>query len=103
MTTIHDWETYPDICTIVFRELTKERKLKIFEMSSRKNQHPELIAYLKTPGLMMVGYNSIEYDYPITHFCLKNPNATYKEIYAESQRVINAEFSSIPEWNIMIP
>ena len=81
MTAVYDIETYPNICTFVFRELTKERELKIFEISSRKNQLSELILYLKTPGLVLVGYNSIEFDYPILHFILKNPNCTLNQIY----------------------
>lgn len=103
MTTIHDWETYPNICTVVFRELTRERKLKIFEMSSRRNDLPELISYLKTPGLLMVGYNSMDFDCPITHFILENPKATVKQIYDKAQSLINSEYSALPDWKIKIP
>lgn len=59
----------------------------------------------------MIGFNNINYDYPLLHYILTN----YKDwsifrmydileaIYDESQRIVNADFSSIPYWKVMIP
>lgn len=103
MTWIYDIETYPNVFTFVFKQVfCRERNLKIFEISSRKNDKRELISFLKT-DLLLVGYNNLEFDYPILHFILENPNCTIEELYNESQRIINSEFSSVPQWKVKIP
>jgi hypothetical protein len=103
MICVYDIETYPNIFTFVFRELTKQRKLKIFEISSRKNDLPELISYLKQ-NLMLIGYNCLYFDYPILHYILEHPNCTLDEMYNYVQtKIIGSDYPAIQSWNIKIP
>tara|TARA_R110000851_G_scaffold78000_5_gene172073 strand:+ start:11971 stop:13929 length:1959 start_codon:yes stop_codon:yes gene_type:complete len=100
---VYDIETYPNIFTFVFRKVG-ERELKIFEISSRKNQIRELILFLKTRNLRLIGYNNVAFDYPVLHYILKNPNTTLQEMFDYVQEsIIGSEFPVIPEWNIVIP
>lgn len=78
---VYDIETYPNIFTFVFREVTRERNIKIFEISSRRNDKPELISFLKQKGLTLIGYNNVYFDYPILHQLLKKPNITLTQLY----------------------
>lgn len=59
----------------------------------------------------MIGFNNINYDYPLLHYILNhyeewniwNIDYTLTKIYEESQRIIDEDWSSIPEWNVKIP
>lgn len=101
---VYDLETYPNIFTFVFRLVGKKRELKIFEISSRKNDILGLISFLKQRNLRLIGYNNVYFDYPILHYILKNPDATLEEMFDYVQNdIIGSEFPAIPEWEIMIP
>ena len=44
---IWDIETYPNCATFCFADVT-ERKIKVFEISSRKDQRTEMFNHLRT-------------------------------------------------------
>ncbi len=109
---IYDIECFPNFHSYVGIDKDKgsESTPSIFEISERKNQ---IKAYLRHLDSLngMIGFNNISYDYPLLHYILTNRkklvNMKYDEInkllYSESQRIINAEWSSIPEWEVLIP
>lgn len=104
MIAVYDFETYPDVCTVVFKEVSKEKRILKFEISSRKNDLPELILYLRQPNLCLVGYNNAYFDYPVTHFVLTETNVTAKTIFDYVQnKIIPSKYSIIPFWKVLIP
>lgn len=103
MICIYDIETYPNIITFVFKNVITNQYY-VFEISSRKNNLRELILFLEQKGLMLIGYNNNEFDYPILHYILNNRNCTILQLYNHIQsKIIGNEYSSIPEWQVKIP
>ena len=103
MICVYDIETYPNIFTFVFKDI-KNGKFFKFEISSRKNQLQELILFLKTKNLKLIGYNNVYFDYPILHFILTERIINLKRLYNFVQnKVIGSEFPNVPEWKIKIP
>tara|TARA_R110000796_G_scaffold114269_2_gene225964 strand:+ start:2173 stop:4134 length:1962 start_codon:yes stop_codon:yes gene_type:complete len=101
---VYDIETYPNIFTFVFRLVGEERELKIFEISKRKNELPELVQFLRRKGLKLIGYNNVAFDYPILHFILRNPNTNLYALFNYVQnKIIGSDFPIIPKWDIVIP
>lgn len=58
-----------------------------------------------------IGFNNLNYDYPILHFILENYEKWFmfelkqitNLIYQKSCKIINTEFPEIPRWQIRIP
>lgn len=67
-----------------------------FEISPRMNQLNELLMhlnYLQNCKVHMVGYNSLNFDYPILHHILNNAyTTTYQSIYLKAQEIVNTRF-----------
>lgn len=117
---IYDIETYPNVFT--FSAIYMNGKGKVaFEISDRKNQIDELIEFLrnvKRTQCRMVGFNNINFDYPVVHFILTKAKDAFKrnkpvkvtaaQIYDEAMRLINKSsddrFSSkIKDADVIIP
>jgi hypothetical protein len=90
---IYDIETYPNVCTFCFAD-TVERKMKVFELSSRKDQREEMFVYLRNiykNKYRLVGFNNVGFDYPVVHKLLTNQHMTVKQVYDYAMTVIKAE------------
>jgi hypothetical protein len=109
---IYDIEQFPNLHT--YTGINKDNGVKsdpvVFEISERKNEIKEYVKHLLNLS-GMIGFNNIAYDYPMIHYILKNKKKLFlldfisinKLLYNESQRIIDAEFSSISEWEVIIP
>lgn len=90
---VYDIETYPNCFSLCIAD-TKERKIKVFEISSRKDQRNEMFNHLRTLYRnrdRMVGFNNVGFDYPVLHWLLKNQKATVKQIYDKAMEIIWSE------------
>lgn len=69
---VYDLETYPNVFTFSFRKVEVEGVItrRIFELSERKDEIEELVEFLKQDKLVLIGYNSVSFDYPILHYIL---------------------------------
>lgn len=91
---VYDTEVYPNIFLFAgkFRGMSEVHQ---FEISDRKNQLQELIAflsYLKNLGVEMVGYNNIEYDNVFIQEIMTNPYLfTYQKAFQISQQIITSQ------------
>jgi len=83
---------------------------KMFVIWHKRNDLPALLDHLDTlKG--QIGYNNLEFDYPVIHHILKNRDKflTYtgkrlaKEIYKKAQKVIDELFSMVKEVEVLIP
>jgi len=89
----YDIETYPNIFTLVAKHEPTGGWVS-FEMSDRKNQSRELIAFLvscRDNSVEMVGYNNLGFDYPVTHHFMLNCDrgVGYKDLYEKAQAIID--------------
>src|SRR5690606_1225279 len=82
----------------------------MFYIHEDVNQLSSLLDHLD--GLKgMIGYNNLEFDYPIIHFLMISreellqlpTEKLIKAIYAKSQEIINETYSQIPDRNVLIP
>lgn len=110
---IYDIEQFPNFhsYTGISKEDGDTKSVTIFfEISERKNQIKEYITHLRSlTG--MIGFNNLNYDYPMIHYILQNEylfsqynsEQINRLLYKKSQEIINADWSSIPEWEVIIP
>lgn len=100
---VWDEETYPNIYTNCIADL-QERKIKVFEISTRKDQRNEMFEYLrevyKNKG-RMIGFNNLGFDYPVLHMLLKNKTMTVKEIYDYAMKVIQSGYTD-DKWRFVV-
>jgi len=104
-TWIHDLETYPNCFIAVFYN-KDTLEWKIFEISDRKNEINELRLFLNSPGLQLIGFNNINFDYPVLHNTILSNSKTIwtsYNIYKEVVKVIENKYSTIWDNQIKIP
>lgn len=99
---IYDIETYPNCFQIVFYNI-KTFKWKVFEISDRLNEEEKLKEFLKS-GISLIGFNNINFDYPLLHHTLlKNKTNTAQEIFEVAETIINSKYSAIWDNQVKIP
>lgn len=65
---VFDIETYPNFFLVVFYSLSEDKHY-LFEISQRKDDTISLATFLKkNKGCSFIGFNCINYDYPMIHF-----------------------------------
>ncbi len=100
---VFDLETYPNFFLAVFFNVdTKE--WKTFEISDRLNQIERLRIFLYSNNLKLIGFNNINFDYPILHHTiLKHTNWSSESIYKIVKEIINSKYSAIWDNETKIP
>lgn len=91
---VYDLESYPNIWTCCIADVAT-RKLKVFEVSSRKDQREEMFEYLRNIRRqkgVMVGFNNNSYDYPLLHQFLKNKEMTPSELFEYGNKIIKSSY-----------
>lgn len=77
---VYDIETYPNCFTLcIVRDDGKH--LKVFEVSDRKNEIEgvfKCLDYLSSSGDDMVGFNNLNFDYPVLHKVIETKAALLK-------------------------
>ena len=66
---VYDIETYPNVFLVCFIHVETQTRLT-FEISQRRNDLIELLRFLKhcqNVNEWMVGYNNLNFDYPVVH------------------------------------
>jgi hypothetical protein len=91
---IYDLEVYPNIF-VLGGKFRGERKYQQFEISDRVNELNGLISwlsYLRNAQVEMIGFNNLEYDYPMTHELMTNPYLfTFEHAFNCSQQIITSQ------------
>lgn len=91
---VYDLESYPNIWTCCIADI-QTRKLKVFEVSTRKDQREEMFEYLRNIRRqkgVMVGFNNNGYDYPLLHQFLKNKSMTPSELFEYGNKIIKSTY-----------
>lgn len=101
---IYDIETFQNCFTITLYEIEKDIYYQ-FVISSLRNDIDKLaiyLTYLFDNNFYMVGFNNINFDYPVLHEIIENEIDDANTIYAIAQNIIKQEYSSIAEWQTHI-
>ena len=91
---VYDIETFPN-CFLLGIADVEERKIKMFEISTRKDQREEMFEYLRfvyQQKGMLVGFNNLAFDEPVVQFLLKNKKLKVGEIYEYAMKVIQSSY-----------
>lgn len=100
---VWDIETYPNVFTCCIADM-QTRKMKVFEISYRKDQRNEMFEYLRgirRAGGYMVGFNSCQFDYPVLHKLLTNKQMTVADIYDFAMAIIKS-MNSDNKWQYVV-
>lgn len=91
MTEIYDIEVFPNFfCYTSY--CVEEKKFYTFEISERKNQWSELKDRLKQ-NLLMVGFNNVNYDWPVLETMLRTGKTNNFELFKLSSEIIDRTFT----------
>lgn len=101
---VYDLETYPNFFLAVFKCIITGEYL-YFEISDRKNQTFLLKLFLEKQVKGLIGFNNLNFDYPVLHNTLLKTNRKFEpqEIYSEVEKIINSKYSAIWDNQIKIP
>lgn len=100
---IYDLETYPNYFLAVFKSIST-KKLYYFEISDKINQNKELYEFLHFKCKGLIGFNNLNFDYPVLHnTVLISTKQTAETIYKQVVNIINNKYSSIWEQDVIIP
>lgn len=104
MTYIYDLETYPNFFLASFKCILTNNFYE-YEISDRKSDIKELREFLYQKDLKLIGFNNINFDYPVLHNSIlkNNNNWTAEQIYKEVESIINNKYSSIWDNQTKIP
>lgn len=99
---VYDIEVYPNVFTCTF--MSTEGKSRCYEISDRKNELGPLRSFvikMEKVGSRMIGFNNINYDYPVLHYLLTElsdmamePGHICRKLYQKSQSIIEAPFNA---------
>jgi len=101
---IYDLETYPNMFLASFKCIITNKYYE-FEISDRKSDIVELRKFLYQKGLKLIGFNNLNFDYPVLHNSILKDKTDWNanQIYKQVELIINSEYSAIWENQIKIP
>lgn len=97
----YDIECLQNVFTLTAINADKPTSKLVFEISPRRNDIKRLVKWvnwLVLKDAVMIGFNSVHYDYPMLHFLMKqlsvNDNAKLltKQLYEKSQRIFQDSY-----------
>jgi hypothetical protein len=106
---IYDLEQFENIHTATFMNRDDTEDVRAFVIHTARNDARSYYRFLQTEVLGLIGFNNINFDYPLLHFFMMlmqgfslgrdeiNAEMLNNLLYDEAQRIINAEYSSIQE------
>lgn len=89
---VYDIETFPNCFTLAMECLTTDTAA-LWEISHFRDDRRELMQWfnwLHTTQTPMIGFNSLNFDYPVIHHIFNNPQATVEQIYEFAMSIINS-------------
>ena len=110
MVYIYDLEVFPNFFLAGFLPKNGDSPI-FFELSMWRNDARKFDVFLRQSGLKLVGFNNLNYDYPIIHYLLNSQvlvsidDADFltQFIFKRSDDLIGRDFTSIPYWEEKIP
>lgn len=89
---VYDIETYPNCFTFAMENLNDGTKA-VWEISDFRDDSASLIQYfqwLSQNQIVMTGFNSVHFDYPVIHAFWKNPALKARDLYNLAMSIIQS-------------
>lgn len=91
---VYDEECYPN-CWLIGAESLSADDFFVWEISQFRDDRGSLyewLCFMQSNQLPMIGFNNLEYDYPLLHFVMQNIySVTYAEIYQRNQQIFASQ------------
>ena len=87
---VYDIETFPNCFTFTMEMLNSDVR-SVWEISEFRDDRQSLLGFfreLATTQTPMIGFNNINFDYPVIHLLWNNPSVTYQQLYAKAMEII---------------
>lgn len=88
---VYDIETFPNCFTFAMEMLNSNTR-SVWEISEFRDDRKSLLGFfreLAATQAPMIGFNNINFDYPVIHFLWNNPSATCQQLYTKAMEIIN--------------
>lgn len=101
---IWDIETFPNFFLASFKNIKTNEYIN-FEISDRKNNCFLLQKFLSQNVKGLIGFNNLNFDYPVLHNTVLKSNRPYKalEIYKEVESIISTKYPAIWDNQVKVP
>lgn len=89
---VYDVETFPNVFTFHAEALNNDWQ-QTFEISQFCDERQALLNFFDHCNryqLPMIGFNTVNFDYPVIHYIKNNPNCTVGQIYEFAMSIINS-------------
>lgn len=112
---VYDLEQLENFHSGVFINRDDPEDKRVFVIHASRNDIDVYYDFLMTDVAGLIGFNNVNYDYPLLHFFINTVDAhrqagaeirvnkLLEMLQWESQRIIKEEFTAIPEWKTLIP
>jgi hypothetical protein len=97
---VYDLEQFPNFHSGIFYNINTG-EYREFVIHKSRNDIKEYIKFLESCDVL-IGFNNINYDYPLLHYLLTHKHCSVEELYRESQRIIKELFPAIKMKNVLI-
>ena len=88
---VYDIEIFPNCFTFSMETLEGD-SAGTWEISQYRDDRRmlfEFFQWLKNTQTFMIGFNSVNFDYPVIHLLWQNPSATYQQLYDKAMQIID--------------
>lgn len=107
-TWVYDIETYKEYFCLVAMNIDTLEVIK-FEIGAEINELEDLLDFLRSRNLHLIGFNNNRFDWPVCQYILKNIKVLRKTknpsilIYQIAQNIITDDDFFMGEWTFMVP
>lgn len=98
---VFDIETYPNVFTLAVEHADAPFRW-YFEISDWRNDSKEIIDFLhwlKSQNARMVGFNNLNFDYPVIHQLLKMGKSDAATLYNKAMAIIGSQNEGEERWH----
>lgn len=112
---VYDDEQFENFHCATFINRDDVKDVRTFVIHRSRDEKEAYYKFLTEETSGLIGFNNINYDYPLTHYFLITMNNHVQAgidvsvqnllelMHRESQRLVKEEYTAIPDWNTMIP
>jgi hypothetical protein len=108
---VYDLEQFENFHSATFVNRDDKKDHKVFYIHESKDQRHELYEFLQDEVAGLIGFNNVNYDYPLLHYFIHLMDTMadmpvkrmLEQMHWESQRIIKEEYSAIRGWKVLIP